>query len=107
MYHLLEWLDLTLEEREHYRCSDHPYFFVSYYDGQQLIDLVQVSSGELGVPLGPHDWGFAGFVRKLGGIVFDVEPAVLPSKNVGGEFIGEVPIASLLSKLDAGAPYNG
>jgi hypothetical protein len=40
-------------------------------------------------------------------MVFDVEPVVLPSRNVGGEFIGKVPIASLLSKLDAGAPYNG
>jgi hypothetical protein len=40
-------------------------------------------------------------------MVFDVELVVLPSRNVGGEFIGEVPIAGLLSKLDAGAPYNG
>jgi hypothetical protein len=68
--------------------------------------LVQVCSGELGVPLWPHDRGFAGFFRKLGAMVFDVEPVVLPSRNVGGEFIGKVPIADLLSKLDAGAPYN-
>jgi hypothetical protein len=40
-------------------------------------------------------------------MVFDVELVVLPSRNVGGEFIGKVPIAGLLSKLDAGAPYNG
>jgi hypothetical protein len=40
-------------------------------------------------------------------VVFDVEPVVLPSRNVGGEFIGKVPIAGLLSKLDASAPYNG
>jgi hypothetical protein len=40
-------------------------------------------------------------------MVFNVELMVLPSRNVGGEFIGEVPIADLLSKLDAGAPYNG
>jgi hypothetical protein len=40
-------------------------------------------------------------------MVFDVEPVVLPSRNIGGEFIGKVPIASLLSKLDAGASYNG
>jgi hypothetical protein len=40
-------------------------------------------------------------------MVFDVEPVVLPSRNVGGEFIGKVPIAGLLSKLDASAPYNG
>jgi hypothetical protein len=69
--------------------------------------LVQVFYGELGVPLWPHDRRFAGFFRKLGGMVFNVEPVVLPSRNVGGEFIGKVPIAGLLSKLDAGAPYNG
>jgi hypothetical protein len=40
-------------------------------------------------------------------MVFDVEPVVLPSSYVGGEFIGKVPIAGLLSKLDAGAPYSG
>jgi hypothetical protein len=40
-------------------------------------------------------------------MVFNVEPVVLPSRNVGGEFIGKVPIAGLLSKLDADAPYNG
>jgi hypothetical protein len=44
---------------------------------------------------------------KLGGMVFDVEPVVLPSRNVGGEFIRKVPITGLLSMLDAGAPYNG
>jgi hypothetical protein len=69
--------------------------------------LVHVSSREFGVPLWPHDRGFAGFFRKLGGMVPDVEPMALPSRNVGGEFVGNVPIASLLSKLDAGAPYNG
>jgi hypothetical protein len=40
-------------------------------------------------------------------MVFDVEPVVLPSRNVAGEFIGKVPIAGLLSKFDTGAPYNG
>jgi hypothetical protein len=40
-------------------------------------------------------------------MVFDVEPVVLPFRNVGREFIGKIPIARLLSKLDAGAPYNG
>jgi hypothetical protein len=40
-------------------------------------------------------------------MVFDVEPVVLPSRNVGGKFIGNVLIVSLLSKLNAGAPYNG
>jgi hypothetical protein len=54
---------------------------------RRLKKEVQVSSRELGVPLWPHDWGFAGFFRKLGGMVFDVEPVVLPSRNVGGEFI--------------------
>jgi hypothetical protein len=69
--------------------------------------LVHVSSGEFGVPLWPHDRGFFGFFRKLEGMVSDVEPMALPSKNIGGEFVGKVPIAGLLSKLDAGAPYNG
>jgi hypothetical protein len=40
-------------------------------------------------------------------MAFDVELVVLPSKNIGEEFIGKVPIAGLLSKLDADAPYNG
>jgi hypothetical protein len=40
-------------------------------------------------------------------MVSDVEPMALPSRNVGGEFVGKVSVASLLSKLDAGAPYNG
>jgi hypothetical protein len=68
--------------------------------------LVHVSSGEFGVPLWPHDRGFSRFFRKLGGMVSDVEPMALPSRNVGGEFVGNVPIAGLLSKMDAGAPYN-
>jgi hypothetical protein len=51
--------------------------------------------------------GFAGFFWKLGRMIFDVEPVVLPSRNVGGKFIGQVSIAGLLSELDAGAPYNG
>jgi hypothetical protein len=37
-------------------------------------------------------------------MVSDVEPMALPSRNVGGELIGNVPIASLLPKLDAGVP---
>jgi hypothetical protein len=40
-------------------------------------------------------------------MVFDVEPMALPSRKVGGEFVGNVPIAGLLSKLDASAPYDG
>jgi hypothetical protein len=51
--------------------------------------------------------GVCWIFQEAGGMVFDVEPVVLPSRNVGGEFIGKVPIAGLLSKLDAGAPYNG
>jgi hypothetical protein len=39
-------------------------------------------------------------------MVSDVEPMVFPFRNVGGEFVGKVSIASLLSKLDANAPYN-
>jgi hypothetical protein len=37
-------------------------------------------------------------------MVLDVEPMALPSRNIGGEFVGKVPIAGLLSKLDVGAP---
>jgi hypothetical protein len=37
----------------------------------------------------------------------DVERIAFASRNIGGEFVGKVSIASLLSKLDAGAPYNG
>jgi hypothetical protein len=40
-------------------------------------------------------------------MVSDVEPMIFPSRNVGGEFVGKVSIAGLLSKLDAGTPYNG
>jgi hypothetical protein len=39
-------------------------------------------------------------------MVFDVEPMALPSRNVGGKFLGKLSITGLLSKLDAGAPYN-
>jgi hypothetical protein len=31
----------------------------------------------------------------------------LPSRNVGGEFVGKVSVTGLLSKLDAGDLYNG
>jgi hypothetical protein len=51
---------------------------------------------------------FSGIFQEFFRSMFsDVELVVLPSRNVGGEFTGEVPIASLLSKLDAGASYNG
>jgi hypothetical protein len=40
-------------------------------------------------------------------MVFNVEPMVLPSRNIGAEFVGNVPIAGLFSKLDAGVPYSG
>jgi hypothetical protein len=69
--------------------------------------LIHVPSGEFGVPLWPHDRGFTGSFRKLGDMVSDVEPMALPSRNVGGKFVGKISIAGLLSKLDAGAPYNG
>jgi hypothetical protein len=69
--------------------------------------LVQVSSRKFGVPLWPNDRGFFGFFRKLGGMVPDVEPMLFPSGNIRGELVGNVPIAGLLSKLDAGAPYDG
>jgi hypothetical protein len=40
-------------------------------------------------------------------MVPDVEPMVFSSRNIGGELAGNVPITGLLSKLDAGAPYDG
>jgi hypothetical protein len=40
-------------------------------------------------------------------MVSDVEPMALPSRNIGGAFVGKVSITGLLSKLDASAPYNG
>jgi hypothetical protein len=40
-------------------------------------------------------------------MVFDVEPMALSSRNVGGKFVEKVSTAGLLSKLGAGAPYNG
>jgi hypothetical protein len=40
-------------------------------------------------------------------MIFDIKPMVFPPGNVGGEFVCKVLVASLLSKLDAGAPYNG
>jgi hypothetical protein len=39
-------------------------------------------------------------------MIFDVEPMILPLGNVGGEFVRKVLVTGLLSKLDAGAPYN-
>jgi hypothetical protein len=39
-------------------------------------------------------------------MVSDVEPMALPSRNVGGGFVGKVSVAGLLSKLDAGTPYD-
>jgi hypothetical protein len=40
-------------------------------------------------------------------MVFDIEPMVFPSRDVGGEFVGKISITSLLPKLDASTPYNG
>jgi hypothetical protein len=40
-------------------------------------------------------------------MVSDVEPMVLPSRDVGGEFIGKIFVTDLLPKLNVGAPYNG
>jgi hypothetical protein len=40
-------------------------------------------------------------------MVSDVKPMAFPSRNVGGEFVGKVSIAGLLSQLDANAPYKG
>jgi hypothetical protein len=40
-------------------------------------------------------------------MVSDVEPMAFPSRNIGGEFVGQVSVTGLLPKLDAGAPNNG
>jgi hypothetical protein len=40
-------------------------------------------------------------------MIFDIKPVIFPPGNVGGEFVCKIFIAGLLSKLDAGAPYNG
>jgi hypothetical protein len=40
-------------------------------------------------------------------MIFDIKPMVFPPGNVGGKFVCKVLVADLLSKLDAGAPYNG
>jgi hypothetical protein len=39
-------------------------------------------------------------------MVLDVKPMVFPSRKVGGEFVGQIFIAGLLTQLDAGAPHN-
>jgi hypothetical protein len=40
-------------------------------------------------------------------MISDVEPMIFSPRDIGGEFVGNVPIAGLLSKLDAGTPYSG
>jgi hypothetical protein len=40
----------------------------------------------------------------LGSVVLDIEPVILPSGKVGGEFVYEIFVAGLLTQLDAGAP---
>jgi hypothetical protein len=39
-------------------------------------------------------------------MTFDAKPMIFPPGNVGGEFVRKVLVAGLLSKLDAGTPYN-
>jgi hypothetical protein len=39
-------------------------------------------------------------------MIFDIKPMFFPPGNVGGEFVCKVLVVGLLSKLDAGAPYN-
>jgi hypothetical protein len=50
--------------------------------------------------------GLFDFSGSWGGMIFDVEPMILPPGNVGGEFVRQVLVAGLLSELDASAPYN-
>jgi hypothetical protein len=37
-------------------------------------------------------------------MIFNIKPIIFPPGNIGGEFVREVLVAGLLSKLDAGAP---
>jgi hypothetical protein len=69
--------------------------------------LIHIPFGEFGVPLWSHDRWLTRYFRELGDMVSVVEPMAFPSRNIGGEFVGKVSVASLLRKLDAGAPYNG
>jgi hypothetical protein len=69
--------------------------------------LIHVSFAEFGVPLRPYDRRLTRSFRELGDMVFDVEPMALPSRNIGGKFVGKVSVVGLLSKLDAGATYDG
>jgi hypothetical protein len=38
-------------------------------------------------------------------MIFDIKRMIFPPGNIGGEFVREVLVTGLLSKLDAGAPY--
>jgi hypothetical protein len=40
-------------------------------------------------------------------MVLDIEPVILPPRKVGGEFVCEICVTSLLTQLEAGAPHNG
>jgi hypothetical protein len=68
--------------------------------------LINVPFGEFGAPRQPQDRRLTQSFRELGDMVFDVGPMAFPSRNIGGQFVGKVSVASLLPKLDAGAPYN-
>jgi hypothetical protein len=37
---MLDWLDPVFEEGKHHTRSGHSYFFMSCYDGKQLVELV-------------------------------------------------------------------
>jgi hypothetical protein len=39
-------------------------------------------------------------------MIFDIKPMIFSPGYIGGEFVREVLVAGLLSKLDVGAPYN-
>jgi hypothetical protein len=39
-------------------------------------------------------------------MIFDIKLMIFPPGNIGGEFARKVLVTGLLSKLDAGAPYN-
>jgi hypothetical protein len=48
---------------------------------------VHVSSGQFKIPLRPHYRWVICFSGELGGMIFSIEPMVLPTGKVGGEFV--------------------
>jgi hypothetical protein len=102
---LLDGLDAAFVKCEHDGGASHSLLLLCLNDVQQLSDLIHFPAGGFKVPFSPHYWGSVRLRRKMGSMVFDVKPMVFPSRKILGEFVRKVFFASLLSQLDAGAPY--